>query len=84
MNVPVYIIVNCYYMQNDKFLGLNTPTAFSLYIRILRTPLMSFVPFIRKRFRTQTITMYRSMKKQRFRMYFIAGRMQKTNSTNVS
>lgn len=84
MDVPVYIVENCYYMQNDKFSWTEYGHSIQSVRKNFEVPSMSFVPFIRKQLRTLIITMYRSMKKQRFRMYFIAGRMQKTNSTNVS
>lgn len=84
MDVPVYIVENCYYIQNDKF----SWTEYGHSIQSVRKNFEGALDVLRAIYKeaTQNPNNYDAQinEKQRLRMCFIAGRMQKTNSTNVS
>ena len=84
MNVPVYIVENCFYKQDGKF----SWNEYAHSIQSVHKNSEDALDVLRAIYKeaTQNPDNYDVMidEKWRFRMCFIAGRMPTTNSANVS
>ena len=83
MNVPVYIVENCFYKQDGKF----SWNEYAHSIQSVHKNSEDVLDVLRAIYKeaTQNPDNYDVMidEKRRFRMCFIAGRMPTTNSANV-